>query len=285
MQCQRAATRPGFERDPQPERGGDLAFEGDGVGVAPACLGSRRQRAALNEALGGADIEAAANHLVGECRGIGGGEKGAGMTGGEFAGVEPAAAPLPAGSTVAACWRHGCGSCRPHRRGSPGYGRIPPATGHRRRPLRAVRGSRAGCFRRVLFRAPRRRRGRGRRPGLRAARRAVRHATAARRRPVRNAASAASTGRTSSGCRMPFSRIDWASASSSASAKALPRLQCARLDQLDRHQPLVCRIERDLAVALAEERRQTAAERPAFYSFAHAGLASARRNISAASRI
>ncbi len=101
-----------------------------------------------------------------------------------------------------------------------------------------------------------------------------------------------STGRTSSGCSTPFSRIDWASASSSASAKR--RRGCnapGRISSIG-NPALGGRLQCVTGFDLAEQGGKAAAERAPLGPFAHDGgkpsggaPGAARRRISAASWI
>src|SRR5437879_1160246 len=67
--------------------------------------------------------------------------------------------------------------------------------------------------------------------------------------------------------------------------KSLPRLQCPGPDQLDRDRTLRHALGRSIRLGLAEERGETAPEVPPGCSLAHRSRSSARRKISAASRI
>ena len=79
------------------------------------------------------------------------------MAGRQLALVEPVAHRRRQRQAIATCWRHGCGSCRRLRRGSPGCGRIPRSAGCRPRPLRAVTDPRAAGSRPARSRALRNR--------------------------------------------------------------------------------------------------------------------------------
>ena len=77
------------------------------------------------------------------------------MPGRQLAVIEPAAHRRRQATAGASCWRHGCGSCRRLRRGSPGCGRTRPSAGCRPRPPRAPTNPRAADSRPARFRAPR----------------------------------------------------------------------------------------------------------------------------------
>ena len=81
MQRQRAASLSRFDGDPQAEAGGEVAFQRQRVGIAPARLRGQGCGAALDQPLGGADVEPAAHDFSGERGRVRRGEQRAGMAG------------------------------------------------------------------------------------------------------------------------------------------------------------------------------------------------------------
>ena len=92
VERQGTAALLGFQGDAQPESCAQLALERHGVSITRAPFyGWWRFRTALDEPLGGADVEPAAHDLLGQCDRVRRAEQSARMAGGELALVEPAA--------------------------------------------------------------------------------------------------------------------------------------------------------------------------------------------------
>ena len=91
MKGQCATALLAFERDAQPETHTKFAFERHRIGVANGPPWARNSCAALDEPLGGADVEPAAHDLLREPFRVGGREQSAGVTGREDTVFETAA--------------------------------------------------------------------------------------------------------------------------------------------------------------------------------------------------
>ena len=92
MQCQRAAAFFWLDGDPQAEQSAKLALERHGVGIPlrPRCR-ARRRGAALDEPLGGPDVEAATHDFGSQSHRVRRSEQSARVAGRKLAVVEAAA--------------------------------------------------------------------------------------------------------------------------------------------------------------------------------------------------